>query len=187
MSVKLRLSRIGKKKQPFYRIVAIDSRSSRDSSYLDKIGHYNPVTRPAELVIDRAKALKWLGDGATPSDTVNSLFRSQGILHEWEMRKRGASAETIAEEMTRWQDQQLQRSKREEAKQAMEKRETEAKKPAKSEAKAPAAAAPAPAPAESPAAEEPAVAAPAAEAAVAEEPAAEAPAAEESTEPESEA
>jgi len=208
LSVKLRLSRIGKKKQPFYRIVAIDSRSSRDSSYLDKIGHYNPVTQPAELVIDRAKALKWLSDGAIPSDTVNSLFRSQGILHEWEMHKRGANDETIAEEMTRWQDLQLQRSKREEAKQAMEKRETETKKPAKSEAKAPAAEAPAPAPVEAPAAapaaeapapapveapaaapvaEEPPAEAPAPEEPAAEAPAAEEPAPEESAEPKSEA
>ncbi|HNS72937.1 MAG TPA: 30S ribosomal protein S16 [bacterium] len=183
MSVKLRLSRIGKKKQPFYRIVAIDSKSSRDSSYLDKIGHYNPVTKPAELVIDRAKALKWLGDGAIPSDTVNSLFRSKGILHEWDLRKRGASEEKIAEEMTLWQDQQLQRSKREEAKNAMAKRETEAKKPAKPEAKAPAAEKPAPVaaaavpePEPAPAAEEPAPVAAAEEPAPESAPAAEEPA-----------
>ncbi|HOT98363.1 MAG TPA: 30S ribosomal protein S16 [bacterium] len=134
MSVKLRLSRIGKKKQPYYRIVAIDSKSSRDGSYLDKIGHYNPVTQPATLTIDRAKALQWLNNGAIPSDTVNSLFRRQGILHEWDLRKRGISDEQVTEEMGKWQDAQIQRGKREEAKNAMAKRETEAQKPAKSAA-----------------------------------------------------
>lgn len=139
MSVKLRLSRIGKKKQPYYRIVAIDSKSSRDGSYLDKIGHYNPVTQPASLTIDRSKALQWLNNGAIPSDTVNSLFRRQGILHEWDLRKRGVSEEQVTEEMGKWQDAQIQRGKREEAKNAMAKRETETQKPAKAaaEAKAP--------------------------------------------------
>jgi small subunit ribosomal protein S16 len=179
------LSRIGKKKQPYYRIVAIDSKSSRDGSYLDKIGQYNPVTQPAELTIDRAKALKWLNDGAIPSDTVNSLFRRSGILHEWDLRKRGASDEKVAEELGKWQDSQIQRSKREEAKTAMAKRAAETKKPAKAEA-APEAKSPEAvlAPAE-PVAAEPAAAveevAPAAEAAPAE------PAVEESTEPVSEA
>jgi small subunit ribosomal protein S16 len=159
LAVKLRLRRIGKKKQPFYRIVAIDSKAPRDGSYLDKIGHYNPVTQPAEVVIDRTKAMAWLNDGATPSDTVNSLFRRDGILHEWELRKRGASEEQVIEELGKWQDLQVQRGKRLEAKAAMAKRESEEKKPAK------AAAAPAEstkpvekaAPAAAPAVEEPAV------------------------------
>lgn len=140
MAVKLRLSRIGKKKQPFYRIVAIDSKSSRDGSYLDKIGHYNPVTQPAELVIDRSKALQWLNDGAIPSDTVNSLFRTSGLLLEWDLRKRGANDDKVAEEMAKWQAQQLMRGKRQEAEQAQAERETSAKKPAKPATEAPAAA-----------------------------------------------
>jgi len=179
LSVKLRLSRIGKKKQPYYRIVAIDSKSSRDGSYLDKIGHYNPVTQPAELTIDRAKALMWLNDGAIPSDTVNSLFRRQGILHEWDLRKRGIGDEKVAEELGKWQDAQVQRGKREEAKMAMAKRETEAKKPAKSE---PAPETKAPVEAAAPAVEADIVVEEAAPAA-----AETAPAAEESTEPKSEA
>ncbi len=137
MAVKLRLRRFGKKKQPFYRIVAIDSRSSRDSSYLDKVGHYNPVVVPAEIVIDKAKAFKWLDVGATPSDTVKSLFRRQGILMEWTLKKNGADATRIAEEMTKWQAAQVERAKKAEAKAAQLKREKSAAKK-KAEESAPA-------------------------------------------------
>ena len=203
MSVKLRLSRIGKKKQPYYRIVAIDSKSSRDGSYLDKVGHYNPVTHPAELTIDRAKALKWLNEGALPSDTVNSLFRKHGILHEWDLRKRGLNDEQVAEELGKWQDLQIQRGKREEAMSAMARREGDVKKAAKSEAVPHEAKAPAAAASVETVAEEPAAAAaeaslvaepvdvvveevaPAAE--EAQQPAPEAPAAEESGEPKGDA
>lgn len=137
MAVKLRLRRFGKKKQPFYRIVAIDSRSSRDSSYLDKVGHYNPVVVPAEVVIDKAKAFKWLDNGATPSDTVKSLFRRQGILMEWTLKKNGADDTRIAEEMVKWQAAQVERAKKVEAKAAQLKREQAAAKK-KSEESAPA-------------------------------------------------
>jgi len=129
LAVKLRLRRFGKKKQPFYRIIAIDSRSSRDSSYLDKIGHYNPIVVPAEIVIDRKKALKWLNSGAIPSDTVRSLFRRQGVLLEWKLTKTGADDAKISEELNKWQLSQVERAKRIEAKAAQLKREkAEAKK-----------------------------------------------------------
>jgi len=131
LAVKLRLRRFGKKKQPFYRIIAIDSRSSRDSSYLDKIGHYNPIVVPAEIVIDRKKALKWLNSGAIPSDTVRSLFRRQGVLLEWNLIKAGADDAKIADELNKWQLTQVERAKRVEAKAAQLKREkAEAKKEA---------------------------------------------------------
>lgn len=88
MAVKLRLTRMGRKKRPFYRIVAIDSRKRRDGAYLDKIGHYDPLTRPATLVIDHDVALKWLNNGAQPSDTVKNLFRRDGVMLRWDMSKR---------------------------------------------------------------------------------------------------
>ena len=88
MAVKLRLTRMGRKKRPFYRIVAIDSRKRRDGAYLEKIGHYDPLTRPATLVIDHDVALKWLNNGATPSDTVKNLFRRDGVMLRWDMSKR---------------------------------------------------------------------------------------------------
>lgn len=128
MAVKLRLRRFGKKKQPFYRIVAIDSRASRDSSYLDKIGQYDPITVPAQILIDKDKAIKWLNDGAIPSDTVKSLLRRQGILHEWTLKKRGMEAAQLADEMSKWQLAQVERQKKAEAKAAQTKREQEAAK-----------------------------------------------------------
>ena len=99
MSVKLRLTRMGRKKLPFYRIVAIDSKTRRDGKYLEKIGYYNPVTVPAEIEIDRKKVFKWLERGAIPSDTVNSFLRNKGILLEWDLKKRGFDQEKIEQEM----------------------------------------------------------------------------------------
>ena len=80
MAVRIRLTRIGAKKQPAYRVVVADSRSARDSRSIDTIGHYNPRTEPIELTIDADKAKAWLAKGAQPSDTVVRLFRNAGIL-----------------------------------------------------------------------------------------------------------
>jgi len=80
MAVKIRLTRMGAKKRPMYRIVASDSRRPRDGEYLELIGTYNPVATPAEVKIDEEKALKWLTTGAIPSDTVRSLFSKAGIM-----------------------------------------------------------------------------------------------------------
>lgn len=78
--VKLRLTRMGSKKAPFYRIVAIDSRKARDSQYIEQIGIYNPTVEPKMVQIDTAVAHKWLGLGAQPTETVKSLFKKQGII-----------------------------------------------------------------------------------------------------------
>ena len=75
MSVSIRLTRGGAKKKPFYRIVVMDSRKRRDGAYLDKIGTYNPMTDPAEILIDETKLNGWLEKGAKCSDTVNSLVK----------------------------------------------------------------------------------------------------------------
>ena len=80
MAVKIRLTRMGAKKRPMYRIVACDSRRPRDGEYLELIGTYNPVATPADVKIDEEKALKWLSTGAIPSDTVRSLFSKAGIM-----------------------------------------------------------------------------------------------------------
>ena len=80
--VKLRLTRIGAKKQPFYRIVAIDSRKARDGEYIDQIGYYNPVSNPKEIVIDADKAKEWLAKGAQPTATVSGLLKQQGIIEK---------------------------------------------------------------------------------------------------------
>ncbi len=80
--VKLRLTRMGAKKAPFYRIVAMDSRKARDGKYIDQIGYYNPVTVPKQIVIDADKAKEWLAKGAQPTETVLSLLKTQGIIEK---------------------------------------------------------------------------------------------------------
>ena len=77
--VKIRLQRVGKKKKPAYRVVVADSRAPRDGAFIEIIGHYDPLTDPATVVIDEEKALKWLGQGAKPTETVASLFKKAGI------------------------------------------------------------------------------------------------------------
>ena len=78
--VKLRLTRMGAKKNPFYRIVATDSRKARDGQYIEQIGIYDPVAEPKVVRIDEELAKKWLAAGAQPTDTVRTLFKQHGIL-----------------------------------------------------------------------------------------------------------
>lgn len=88
MAVKIRLRRMGAKKRPFYRIVVADARSPRDGKFIEEIGYYDPTTNPATVKVDEEKALKWLSDGAKPSDTVKSLLPKQGVIAKFaESRK----------------------------------------------------------------------------------------------------
>jgi small subunit ribosomal protein S16 len=79
MAVKIRLRRMGAKKAPFYRVVVADSRSPRDGRFVEEIGYYNPTTEPVTVKINEEKAVKWLNNGAQPSDTVKRLFDKVGI------------------------------------------------------------------------------------------------------------
>ena len=87
--VRLRLQRVGRRNRPSYRIVAADSRAPRDGIFIEVIGHYNPLTEPATVVINEEKALKWLKRGAQPTKTVSSLLRKQGILEKFERKDEG--------------------------------------------------------------------------------------------------
>ncbi len=78
--LRIRLKRIGKKKQPAYRIVVADSRSPRDGRPVQEIGHYNPMTNPPEVVIDGDRALYWVSQGAQPSEAVNRILARQGLV-----------------------------------------------------------------------------------------------------------
>ena len=89
MAVKIRLKRMGAKKRPFYRIVAADSRTQRDGRVIEEIGYYNPITTPAEVKIDEEKAIKWLNDGAAPTDTVKNLLSKAGVMTKFHEQKRG--------------------------------------------------------------------------------------------------
>lgn len=80
MAVKIRLRRMGAKKTPYYRIVVADSRYPRDGRFIEEIGHYNPLTDPAEVEIDAEKAKKWIENGAQPTDTVKALLKKSGVI-----------------------------------------------------------------------------------------------------------
>ena len=82
MAVRIRLRRGGKKKQPFYRIVAADSRSPRDGRFLETLGHYNPIPANEELLVKRDRLIYWLKEGAKPTDTVRSLLKKNGVWKE---------------------------------------------------------------------------------------------------------
>ena len=84
MAVKIRLTRKGSTRNPFYRIVVADARSPRDGRIIEPIGTYNPVAKPeAEIKVDEELALKWLADGAKPTDTVRDILSTQGIMEKF--------------------------------------------------------------------------------------------------------
>jgi small subunit ribosomal protein S16 len=101
MAVKIRLSRHGKKDYAFYHIVVADSRSPRDGRFIEKIGTYNPNTNPATINLDFDKALKWLNDGAQPTDTCRAILSYKGVLLKKHLLggvKKGVFTEEVAEQ-----------------------------------------------------------------------------------------
>ncbi len=78
--VKIRLTRFGAKKAPFYRVVVTDSRNPRDGEYIEQLGTYNPIAQPAEIKINAERAKEWIANGAQPTDTAKSLLASAGII-----------------------------------------------------------------------------------------------------------
>jgi len=80
MAVRIRLRRVGAKKEPFYRVVVADSRYPRDGRFIEELGYYNPLTNPAQIKIDREKAEKWIANGAQPTDTVKSLLKQENNI-----------------------------------------------------------------------------------------------------------
>ena len=95
MSVKIRLTRMGDKKSPFYRIIVADSRSPRDGRFIEQVGSYNPLTQPAKVVLDQEKIKKWLSNGAQPTDTVKDILVNQGVV---EFKKAPAKTSTKKKE-----------------------------------------------------------------------------------------
>lgn len=80
MATRIRLRRVGRKKQPVYRIVVTDKQKARDGRFVETLGHYNPRTEPASIDVDVEKARAWLAKGATPSETVRSLLKKAGVF-----------------------------------------------------------------------------------------------------------
>ena len=93
MAVRIRLTRMGSKKAPRYRIVVADSRTRRDGRAIVTLGYINPTTEPATVNVDEELALKWLRTGAQPSDTVRNIFSSQGIMKKFDEEKKAAKKE----------------------------------------------------------------------------------------------
>ena len=147
MAVKLRLRRMGKKKQPIYKVVAADARSPRDGKFLEAVGIYNPLTNPHTVDFKEDRVNYWLDNGAQPTDTVKSLLRQKGITLKKELTKKKLSEEKVQEELENWQKlkeagaakkMQKKKSKKELAKEQkaeQEKKEAEDKKTAGSEEK----------------------------------------------------
>ncbi len=79
MAAKIRLARVGSKKNPIYRVVVADSRSPRDGKFIEIVGRYNPQTQPSTIEIDEAKVKDWISKGAQPTDSVQKLMKAQGI------------------------------------------------------------------------------------------------------------
>ena len=80
MAVKIRLNRMGAKKNPFYHIVVADSRAPRDGRFIEVLGNYDPSQNPAVVNVDEEKVLDWMGKGAQPTDTVKNLFSKKGLM-----------------------------------------------------------------------------------------------------------
>jgi small subunit ribosomal protein S16 len=141
VSVKIRLSRFGRKKIPCYRIIVMDSRKRRDGAYLEQLGVYHPKEKPARLEVKEDRAMYWLSVGAQPSDTVRSLFSTKGIMIRHDLKKRGTDPEKIETEAQRVKELAAARIQRRDAEAVAV---LQAKATAKANAKAEAAAAEAP-------------------------------------------
>lgn len=133
MSVILRLKRMGRKKIPFYRVIAIDSRRQRDGLELERVGIYNPLPENPVFNVDEDRLFYWLEQGAEVSDTVRTLMKNHGISLKWHLKSQGKSDEEIESEFQKWQ---LLRESKQVAKAEQEKRaaeESEQKKEAEKE------------------------------------------------------
>lgn len=119
--VKLRLRRLGKKKQPIYKIVAADSRAARTGKYIEAVGTYHPRVEPMLIDVKEERLFYWLKNGAQPSDTVRSLLQRKGLWLKWDLKKKGADDATIASELEKWQMLQAEKMRRETEKKARRK------------------------------------------------------------------
>jgi small subunit ribosomal protein S16 len=149
LAVKLRLQRMGKKKQPMYKIVAVDSRSKRDGRFIDAVGVYNPLTNPITITLKEDRIFHWLERGAQPTDTVKNLLSRRGVWLKWGLKKKKADDATIAAEFEKWQMMQglkLQKENERKTRRNAAKKKKKAaaqEAPAQPEASAPVAPAPA--------------------------------------------
>lgn len=150
MAVKLRLQRMGKKKQPIYKIVAVNSRTKRDGRFIEAIGSYNPRINPMTITLREDRVFHWLERGAQPTDTVKNLLSRKGVWLKWGLKKKKADEATVVAEFEKWQMMQASKLQKEDERKVRRNTVKRKKKAAAAEAPAqPAASAPeAPAPAQ---------------------------------------
>lgn len=147
MATTIRLTRMGRKQAPFYRIVVCDSRTRRDGDYIESLGYYNPMPDAYQLEVDHGKTIAWLDKGAQPTDTAKSLLRSEGVLYRWHLIKGGSEADKVEAEVEQFRARRVSASEKIKAgtaaklKSAQDAREVAAKKVQKEKAAAEAAAA----------------------------------------------
>jgi small subunit ribosomal protein S16 len=98
----IRLTRLGRKKRPFYRLVVLDNRKRRDGAYLANLGYYNPFIEPHEVDLHTGEIIEWLGKGATLSETARSLLRAEGVLYRYSLVKQGLDETAIEAKMADW-------------------------------------------------------------------------------------
>jgi len=109
LATMIRMTRMGSMKRPFYRLVVVDSRDRRDGRYIENLGFYDPMPAAMKLELKEERILHWLGQGAQPSGTAESLIRRQGILEKFRLLRMGVSAEELPGKLAEWKAKQPQR------------------------------------------------------------------------------
>ena len=127
MAVKIRLKRMGRRKRPFYRIVAIDSRSRRDGPEIERLGWFDPLKTDVAVDLNEGRIIHWLQKGAQPSETVNNILSSVGLQYKMHLLREGKSEEEIASALTEWQLRQEEIQVRKEDKKKAKKKVAAAK------------------------------------------------------------
>ena len=102
MATKIRLKRIGRRNQPFYRMVVMDSRSRRDGAAIEELGWYNPIDLDHSFLLKEDRVLHWLKDGAQTTDAAQKLIRRAGIAHKWHLMNQGLDNTQVEKEMQKW-------------------------------------------------------------------------------------
>ena len=110
MSTTIRLTRMGRKQRPFYRLVVLDSRSRRDGAYIANLGNYDPFGDPYKAEFHSNEIIDWLNKGATLSDTAKALLQHEGILYRWSLEKQGMEASEVATKVAEWKSEHDRRA-----------------------------------------------------------------------------
>ena len=111
MAVHIRLKRQGRRKRPFYRIVAVDSRTRRNGSEIERLGWYNPIQQDLSVKINEERVQYWIGQGAIPTDTMKNLMTKTGLSYKMHLMKSDLSEDEINDKMKEWESRQLDKAK----------------------------------------------------------------------------